>query len=506
MPQNTRSRRQGLRPAAPLPCRQTRRHKASRGSTQEINPNQGEMGLRRELSHTTAIFSLPGSSPEHSEYETEASPTPTPTHSCGLSTSSKRPGQIESSTDNSSHELSFHSAPEPAAPWEAEHQPEHVEIIHFDFSKYKPSTPGSKSHPIKIEDSPNASSLSLIRTLKTYIHQGPLSPLPKESATQQYDYQSDDPSRVDNDPTGGSSFMIFPEDLVLSEGVTSVITSPKAATRFLHCFLASEKYWLKSLDHDMDPDVRFWKTIVERFNADPLECSISKWQTARAIATTLCSQPYKTQVEQQLPGVNDELSNLISAIQDCRRMSQRRRWGQRSSFENMKTRIRGVAVIHDTQKCVLGRKPQTLEDQKKLLQTLATACAESTQPTVSKIDEPKAGPSLSNRNKQQGTPLQPHAAGSSTRNHNIVSTEWRGNNPGEIKRNTSKRFKIWGKGNNRPPEGYPYPPMGRRKGVWREDPSLSRHTGRDEDNNHLEQRVRELERTIEALKRPRYSY
>ncbi|KAI1747003.1 hypothetical protein F4782DRAFT_522726 [Xylaria castorea] len=91
--------------------------------------------------------------------------------------------------------------------------------------------------------------------------------------------------------------MTLPTDPVVSEGVTSIITSPKAATTFLHCFFASEKYWLQSLDHDMDPDVKFWKNIVKRFNADPRGYSINTWRAARVIATTLCSQPYKAQIK-----------------------------------------------------------------------------------------------------------------------------------------------------------------------------------------------------------------
>ncbi|KAI8950535.1 hypothetical protein F4801DRAFT_344047 [Xylaria longipes] len=509
MPQNTRSRRRVLQPAPPLPCRQTRRHNAPESSTQEGNPQRGEQGSIREPSHTSAVFLLPEISPELSddEPEPETLSTPTPTGPCGVPIPPKRQGEIKNPFNNTWPDLGLQDAHEPTAPQGVEYEPRHVQIVHFDFSKYRPSTPGSKTHPIKIEDSPKACSSLPVHTRKVSIYQEPLTlPAlhPKESAIR-HDYQSGDASQVVDDHADGSSFMILPADLVLSEGVTSIITSPKAATLFLHCFLASEKYWLKSLDHDMDPDVKFWKNIVKRFNADPHGYSINAWLTARAIATTLCSQPYKAQVEQQLPGVGGELSTLISAIEDCRRMSQRRRWGQRSGFENVKTFVGGMAVGQDVRKGVLGRKPQTLEDQKKLLQTLATVCAESTHTTAPKIDNPKVGPGLNNQNKRERAHLQPHAADISTRDDTNVPKGPRNNlhAPGVIRGKPGKRFKTWR--NNRPPERYPYhPPMGKERGDWRGDSSSSRYTA--QDKYHLEQRVRELERTIHGMKRPRYSY
>ncbi|KAI0449120.1 hypothetical protein F5B21DRAFT_63838 [Xylaria acuta] len=508
MPQNTRSRRQGLQPAPPPPPRHTRRHKICESSTHEGNPHRGEKGSMREPSHTSARFSPAESSPELSEDEHETPSTPTPTGPRHVSISPKRQGQIENSTANASPDLGFQAARELTVPQEIDYLPEHVEIIHFDFNKYKPSTPGSKSHPIKIEDSPMSSASLPIEARKATIYQESLALpvlLPEESAVR-HDYRSSGTSHVENDDADGSSFMILPADLVLSEGVTSIIASPKAATTFLHCFLASEKYWLKSLDHDMDPDEKFWKSIIKRFNADPHGYSIKAWLTARAIATTLCSQPYKAQVAQQLPGVDDELSHLISAIEDCRRMSQRRRWGQLSGFGYAKTRIGGMAVRQDAQRGVLGRKPQTLEDQKKLLQTLATRCAESTHTIGPKIGKSKAGPGA---NKRKGVHLQPHTAESTTRDDKSIPKGPRNNLhvPAVARRNPSnKRFKTWGNGNKEPPERHPYPPTGKERGNWRGDSSLPKCTAQDKDKHRLEQRVRELERKIKGLKRPRHSY
>ncbi|KAI1737909.1 hypothetical protein F4680DRAFT_202387 [Xylaria scruposa] len=506
MPHNTRSRRQGLQPVPPLPRRQTRGRKAPGSSTQEGNPNKSQNVLTREKSHTSAIFSLSENSLGLSGDVYRSSSTPTPIGPCRTSTPQRRQNQTKNSADDSS--LGLGSEGVPAAPQEAEYLPGHVEIVHFDFNKYRPRTPGSKSAPIKIEDSPKSSSSSPADSQKASIYQEPLAlprSLPKETVAIRYDYQSCSASQVEDDHANGSSFMALSGDPVLSEGVKSIITSPRAATTFLHCFLASEKYWLKSPDHDMDPDARFWKSIIKRFNALPHGYSINTWLTARVIATTLCSQPYRSQVRQQLPSMDAELVPLVSAIEGCRQMSQRRRWEQRSCFEKLKTQISGMAVKQDAQKGVLGRKPQTLEDQKKLLLTLATVCAESARATGSRIDKPKAGPKPDSQNNRKEVCAQSHVA-------DLVSSDDNNNVPGGprsnihasgvTRRNPNNRFKARGKG-NRPLETHPYPLIGEGRRNWQGIPSSSsRHTAQDIDKHRLEQRVRELERTIQGLNQP----
>ncbi|KAI0183251.1 hypothetical protein EV127DRAFT_31142 [Xylaria flabelliformis] len=514
MPHNTRSRQQRLQPVPPLSCRQTRRRKALRSSAQE-SPNKSQHVLTQEPNHASAMFSLSESSLEElSENVPRPSSTPTPIGPCRTSIPQRRKSQVENPADDPPLDLGSESAP--TAPQEPEYMPGHVEIVHFDFNKYRPRTPGSKSAPIKIEDSPKSSSSSSADTNKC---QEPLAlpvSLPKETAIR-YDYHSCDASQVEHDHVNGSSFMTLSGDPVLSEGVKAIITSPKAATTYLHCFLASEKYWLKSLDHDMDPDEKFWKNIIKRYNACPHGYSISTWLTARIIATTLCSQPYKAQLRQQLPKLDSELVPLISAIEDCRRMSQRRRREQRSCFENSKTRISGgMATRQNAQKGVLGRKPQTLEDQKMLLQTLATVCAgaESARATGPSIDKRKARPKPDSQNSRKGVCAQPHPADLlSSNNHNILRNNLHAS--GVTRRNNpNKRFKTSGKrGNQLLETHHPYPLIGgegRRN--WQgisssssssssSPSSSSRCTApQDRDKKHcLEQRVRELERTIKGL-------
>ncbi|KAI0545114.1 hypothetical protein F4679DRAFT_488539 [Xylaria curta] len=481
----TRSRRRGLKSVPPLPCRQTRGRKAPGSSTQEGTPSKSQNVLTQEPSHTSAIFSLSENSLELSEDVPRSSSTPTPIGPCRTSTPQKRQNQIKNSADDAS--LGLGSEGVPTAPQEAEYMPEHVEIVHFDFNKYRPSTPGSKSAPIKIEDSPKSSPSSSADTQKASHYQEPLTlpvSLPKETVAIRYDDQSCDVSQVEDDhANNGSSFMTLSGDPVLSEGVKSIITSPRAATTFLHCFLASEKHWLKSLDHDMDPDIIFWQNIIRRFNALPHGYRIHFWLTARVIATTLCSQPYRAQVRQQLPSMDAELVPLASAIEDCRQMSQRRRQEQRSC---LKTQISGKQDA--AQKAgVLGRKPQTLEDQKKLLLTLATVCAaESARAT-----RPKAGgpPKPDSQENRKGVCAQPHTADlpSSNDGNNVPRNNIHAS--GVIRRNPDKRSKA------RRKEMYPYPLVG--EGRRQDIPSSS--SAQDRDKDCLEQRVRELERTIQGL-------
>ncbi|TGJ83040.1 hypothetical protein E0Z10_g5728 [Xylaria hypoxylon] len=273
--------------------------------------------------------------------------------------------------------LALQNAFKPTITQEAQgSQPGHARITHFDFTRYTPSTPGSESHPIKIEDSPDTSLSWLTRPRKMLVHQEPLA-LPVTRLAIQHDYQASDANYIEKENPDGSSLTILPTGLEMSVRGISIIASPKAATSFLHCFLAAEKHWLKSRDHDIDPDIKFWRIFVARFNANPFGYQIDTWLTARKIATTLCGQPYKIQVRQQTTSADDSTSRLISAIEDCRRMSIRRRWGQQSGLENIETSSDDITTEEDAQKCILGRKPKTIEDQEKLIQALQKRCAES---------------------------------------------------------------------------------------------------------------------------------
>ncbi|KAI0904526.1 hypothetical protein F4823DRAFT_204620 [Ustulina deusta] len=391
-------------------------------------------------------------------------------------------------------------------------QPGHVQIIHFDFHKYRPSTPGSESRPIKIEDSPEASLPSPIRSEKRSMLQEPLALHTSrlEVPAIQSGYQPSDARYVDREDPNGSSFMILLGGLVPSAVVTTIIASPKASTAFLHCFLAAESYWLRSRDHDIDPDAKFWEKLIARFNANLPGYQIDTWLTARIIATILCSQPYKTQVEQQLPQANDVILHLLSAIEDCRRMSQRRRRQQQSGSENVKTSIRhkaakgdartGILVRkpqtleEDVRKVVLTTKPQTLEDRDKLIEALAT---------IEHIKDPETGTStagheVNSQDKRKRDHLKPYTASLDVPPTRDDSTrpDVRSNRPPGpevMRRNPNKRFKKWGK--NRPQGGYPYSSTREVKGN-RRGAASSRYTVKDKGG--LERRLRELERQVQG--------
>ncbi|KAF2966679.1 hypothetical protein GQX73_g6868 [Xylaria multiplex] len=284
--------------------------------------------LRRALSRKSAVPSLPENSLGDSEGEARTLLTPTRIHSPDKLSPSRGQDQIEeNSMDIAPPSLALQDASRtPRAQKTEESYPGHVRITHFDFSKYKPSTPGSESHPIKIEE----------------------------------------------DSPDGSPFTVLPTGLGgLSATGISIITSPKAATGFLHCFLAAEKYWLRSCDHDMDPDIKFWKKLLAQFNANRLDYQIDTWETARLMASTLCSQSYKMHFQQRPASADDGIPCLLSAIEDCRRMSKQRRWGQRRGCESSKTPSDDAATEEeDAQKSPLSRKPKTLEDHRKLMQAL----------------------------------------------------------------------------------------------------------------------------------------
>jgi hypothetical protein len=223
-----------------------------------------------------------------------------------------------------------------------------------------------------------------------------------------------------------NSTVTLPADLGLSAPVTSIIASPITATAFLRCFLAAEKQYLESDDDEMDPDVSFWQDIVLRFKTDTDANANSSsytdagagitWLTARVITTMLCSEPYRAQAEQQLPGVEFEFVNLVAAIDECRRMSRRkkeRRMQVETSItgEVQKERVpiqvqkggfdmvvvvpqkpvqKGAQTIpapvqtipvvvpqEPVQMGVFGRKLETLADREELLRALARVCAKN---------------------------------------------------------------------------------------------------------------------------------
>ncbi|KAI3322141.1 hypothetical protein HD806DRAFT_501134 [Xylariaceae sp. AK1471] len=547
MPRNTRFRQQELQPAPRLSRRQTRRRQDAHSPDQIVDPPRGNQDPPHEDEprHTSAIFSFPEISPDPFE---EDEPERTSTHPYDdISPPSQWQGQTDdvSLRDIASPTLAMQDTHRPPTAQEesdveAQQQPGHVRIIHFDFEKYRPSTPGSESHPIKIEDSP-----SLVQSRQASIRpksQSIALPIsyPDIPAIEEHDHQpgndasyiekeQQDPDTSSNSPT---TLILLPADLVLSAAVTSIITSPSAATAFLAWFLAAEEQWLESDDDDMDPDIEFWQEIVVQFNAahsrENHGYNINTWLTARVIATTLCSQPYRVQVEQQqqshILGVGDEddaaFSGLLAAINDCRRMSQRRRRERRLQSRNAKASS-GDSVDDSSsgrvQEGVLNRMPQTIEEYEELRETLGHICAQSKNPStpagVSKRDrsvssssslskaepEPELESDNKNRKLKRVHPESPSQTGSletadGTRSEVPVADN---NDAPQVANQKIKRSKKRKKNRPRDRDRYPSSTKERWGDEQCSNPAI-------QDTQRLEKRILYLERTMKGfLKRPR---
>ncbi|KAI0964846.1 hypothetical protein F4678DRAFT_366339 [Xylaria arbuscula] len=505
MPHDTRSSRRRLQPAAPLSQRHI--YDSSRIARRDASHRQGNKDLMQKPSHTSAFFSLPQNCRGQSEDGSETSLSSISSHVHSTSPSSKAQYLEDGSRDIVSPILGFQDNVKPVMAQD-DRRSRHTRIVHFDFSKYHPATPGCESRPIKIEDSPEVPSSFPIRSRKSLVLQKHIT-LPRpcsEVPATKHGFQSADASYIGKEIPDGSSFMIFPGSLMPSAAVTTIITSSEAATTFLHCFLEAEKYWLRSRDHDTDPDIRFWKKLATHFNASALEYQIDTWLTARVIATTLCSQPYKTQVQKQLPQANNTVSCLLSAIEECRHMCQRRRRQQQSGVESVKAAI-SSEVTKEVQKDVLVGVPRTLEDRTKLLEALATKCAKQKVPGF--VDEPNKTTSTTALrvkvpDKRKGEHLNSHTTslGSpptgdnetrpNVQSHRLPDSE-------VIRRNPQKRIKKLG--NSRSKEGYSYSSKGGMKSD-RRGPLSSRRTA--DEKGRLERRVKELERELKFMKQKRH--
>ncbi|KAI0536677.1 hypothetical protein GGR58DRAFT_380927 [Xylaria digitata] len=435
------------------------RTRSRRQQMRAVLSRQDDKRLSRGSSRKSAISSVSENSLGRSEGESGTLLTPTRIRLRDKLSPSKGQDRIEeNSMDIASPNLALQGASSPPGAQKAEESyPGHVLITHFDFSKYKPGTPGSESHPIKIEE----------------------------------------------DSPDGSSFTVLPTGLggLPATGI-SIITSPKAATSFLHCFLAAEKYWLRSCDHDMDPDIKFWKKLLAQFNANRLGYQIDTWETARLMASTLCSQSYKMHFQQRPASADDGIPCLISAIEDCRRMSKRRRWGQRRECESVKTPSNDVATEEDIQKGLLSRKPATLEDHQKLMQALRKSCAKNGNGYNPETEASTTGLGVNHRSTRKGVhpnPYTPSLHGSSTRSGNTKPNAPRNfpRDPGAAGRDPNRIFKR--RRVNRPRGGHPY--SSAREGGGSRRGAPSRYTTQEKDG--LERRLRELEYEIKSMRQPR---
>ncbi|KAI1346286.1 hypothetical protein F5Y01DRAFT_27454 [Xylaria sp. FL0043] len=507
MPYNTRSRRQEFQPVLPHSQRPIRRPQDNPTPIQGTGCRRGAGDLTRESSHTSAFFSLSKDCPWQFEDESQTSSPPSFTRPHSTSPPST---QIE---DNPI------GIPSPILAFQENHksvtteksdqrQPGQARIIHFDFSKYRPSTPGSESRPIKIEDSPES-------TLSSSIPSQKLS-APRELAASSIASCSEVPVRQDGcqpsdtlylnrENHNGSSFMILPGSLELSAATTNIISSPEASTAFLHSFLAAEKYWLRSWDHDMDPDIKFWDKFTAKFNANTLCYQIDTWLTATTVATVLCSQPYKAQIQRQLSLGDDMKLRLVSAIEDCRRMSQRRRRQQQLRSKNVKASIDNKAAGEEFEQDVLTKKPQTLEDQNKLLLTLATTEYAKQKGVEHVVDPetraPATGLKENFQDKRKRVYPEPHTAnldGPSTRDHPRPNVRRNQSHKSEaIGSDPRKRFKK--SMNSRSQNSHSHPSTREIRGD-KEGPWSSNRAAQD----RLEQRVKELERELKNMRQRRY--
>jgi hypothetical protein len=284
----------------------------------------------------------------------------------------------------------------------------------------------------------------------------------------------------------------------------------------------------------MDPDIEFWQVLLTRFNAahsrDARDYNINTWLTARVIATTLCSQPYRAQIkhqqqQSQIPkppnaDENDEFSRLLAAIDDCRHMSQRRQRRKRLLLQQVGTTTQPPSDCGDeagtdnapperARDGVLARKPQTMEEYEELKKMLKHICAQSKKRRsreVSKGDELPAGTGTNHnrtRKRKRAYPESPsQTAGPETADGTRFEASVpqsdsnnRNNSDGpqvanqKIKRSKKRR-------RNRPRD------RDRHLSLTKErrdnDPASQKPRPQE-----IERRLRDLERMVKGMRRPR---
>ncbi|KAI0818450.1 hypothetical protein GGR55DRAFT_685750 [Xylaria sp. FL0064] len=498
MPHNTRSRRQEFQPVSSHSQRPIHRPQDNPTPIQGTGWRRGAEDLTRETSHTSAFFSLSKNCRGQCEDESQTSSFPSSTRPHSTSSPSKVPYQIEDrSIGIPSPILAFQENHKSVTTEKSDQrQPGQVRIIHFDFDKYRPATPGSESRPIKIEDSPESTLSSSIRSQKLSapreVAASSIASCP-EVPVRQYSCQPSETLYFNRENHNGSSSMILPRSLELSAVAINIISSPEASTAFLHSFLAAEKHWLRSWDHDMDPDIKFWEKFTAKFNANTLCYQIDTWLTAKTVATVLCSQPYKTQIQRQLSLGDDMKLRLVSAIEDCRRMSK-----------NVEAPI-DKAAAEELQQDVLMKKPQTLEDQNKLLLTLATT-EYAKQKGVEHVVDPETRAPVTGlkenfRDKRKRVYPEPHTAnldGPSMRDHSRPDVRRnQPHKPEPIGSDPRKRFKKSMNSSSQNSHSHPSRReiRGDRGGPW-----SSNRAAQD----RLEQRVKELERELKNMRQRRH--
>jgi hypothetical protein len=174
MPRDTRSRRRGHR-SSPRPSRRpTRGRQNSQCITDTVPwpPPQDVPSLPREPNHTMAIFSPITSPPRPTQDQHEVlTGSIRPQHA---SAPPEVPEQhVKDPRDRASPAVTLREILKPSNNTQEvlhrEIEKGNISVIHYKPGNYRPSAPGSKSRPIKVEDSPQPCSPSLAQAEKLSI-------------------------------------------------------------------------------------------------------------------------------------------------------------------------------------------------------------------------------------------------------------------------------------------------------------------------------------------------
>ncbi|KAI1329244.1 hypothetical protein F5Y16DRAFT_397706 [Xylariaceae sp. FL0255] len=268
------------------------------------------------------------------------------------------------------------------------------------------ATPGAKSHPIKIEDSPKTSKTSKpsFNNILVSHPQGPAATSDPqangiEPANPNNDHNDINPSELRNGQQTTTHLSLPPELVISSIEVSCIVGSVDAAAAFLRCLEPGKKRWLKSADSVLSPDIPFWRQIVTDFNAGsvdrlrPNRHTTSNWLTANVIATVLSSQAYGACANEQLSKKDNSDPDLLTAIKKIHSLAGQKKWERWPKYSDLMSEIEAF-MRSEEQAVVLSRMPQSIEEREELIQTLAqTMCNNKVgKPTIVEQRRPEAKP------------------------------------------------------------------------------------------------------------------
>ncbi|KAI1358588.1 hypothetical protein F5Y08DRAFT_321546 [Xylaria arbuscula] len=407
-------------------------------------------------SHTSAIPTLSEDSSSSSDDESETFSTSIRSHPSRVSPPSKARRRAEVNSKL--------APPKPGREFDNHHLLGDVRIVHY---KYNPPKEGTKSRPIKIEGSPEIShSLAICPQQISSPQEFPASfTLRPGAAGFQCNRETNRDGHTDELSISQSSSILFSALERPPPAVITIVASPHAAIHFLRCFLTRQSHWLKSRDRDTDHDKCFWSIVTRRFNENDLGYHIGEWSIARVIATVLCSNYYREQIEQKKRLQEDELlSRLISEIDDCREMSQRRELQQSLDPGRIQTMISNETLKEDVQEVVLPKPITTIEGYNDYMNALAEKEAKRTTATV------VARVQATDRGRQGPTSFKPHGPAPQSKmqltNKQVTGPNVPRNPPSAPKRmrgNQSMRFRRRGGPGRQDGPSHPSPNQPRRQ-------------------------------------------